>query len=282
MNSSHKPGTPVLVIRATTCILAGLIATACSSLPGLDFAELTLRPQYHLAKLRGKTRMQSAPGGGPIVDNAAMDLKTFGTRKRDDDYGGIVAYGDGFSGFEFGYAQFDIDSTERGTLTADYGMLPNGTRVVSSFRLEEFRLRYIGQIFEYETEDEVSIRLGIGPLLAHREATFTATEDGTALSQITRFKDDGVLYSAARLRGEYRGFSVTADYAWSDLNFGGEFEGPMQDYSVLASYALEDQDIKFFAGFRWVELPASRTQNSFQFDHDFRLEGWMLGAELTF
>ncbi len=282
-NRAPKPGTPSPVIRATTTILAGLIASACSSLPGLDFPELTVKPQYYLAKLRGKTRMQSAPAGQPLQNNAAMDLKTVGMRKRDDDYGGLLAYGDGFSGLEFSYARFEIDTSDRGRTTADWGVIPAGSIVESKFDIEEFKLSYIGQVWEHETENETRLQFGLGGTLAHREGKFVLKEDGGGLSQIARFQDDGIPYAAARLRGSAQGFALTMDYAWTNLTFGGDFDGQMQDYALTGSYTLEDQDITFFAGFRWLELPTSGTgEGGFAYDNDYRLEGWVLGAELRF
>lgn len=270
------------MIRATTLLLLGLSLAACSALPGLDYPSLTAQPQYHLLKLQGRSRMQSAPGGGGLVNNAAMPLTEFGMRKRDDDYGGILGYGDGFSGFEFGYLNVDMDNTDRGVTSADWGAIAAGSTVTSKFSMEEYRLRYIAQVFEYETDDDLMIRLGLGASIAHRDARLTVRDQTTLVSQEAKFRDDGVPYGQARLRGEYRNATLTFDYGYAGFEFGGDYEAPLQDYAITGTYTLEDQDITFLAGFRWLELPTSGTSGGFLYDSDLRLEGFMLGVEVRF
>lgn len=271
------------MIRVSVVSLFALSAAACSSLPGLDFPTLTARPQYHLMKLRGEIAMQSAPMGTlPASDNPAMPVTDLGQTKRDDDYGFVFGYGDGFSGLELGYLNVDIDTTDRGTLTQDFGELDAGTVVTSKFTMEQFELRYVGQLLEYETEGEWLFRFGLGAKVTHRDGKISVLEDGTDIDQIARFSDDGVPYALARGRADYGPFSVTGDYAYTATTFGGDFDGTMQDYSVHVAYELEDQDLRLFGGYRWIDLPISGMQNPWEFDADLELEGFVLGFEFGF
>lgn len=271
------------MIRASTLLLVALATTGCAWLPGLDFPELTVQPQYHLMKLRGEIAMQSAPTGmPPTVDNPSMPVAEFGQTKRDDDYGGVIAYGDGFSGLEFDYLNIDIDTTDRGTLSQDFGLLPAGTIVSSKFSMEQLRLSYIGQVLERETDRGWLFRLGVGAAVTYRDGKFSVLEDGTNFNQIFTFSDDGVPYALVRGRAEFGGFSLTGEYAHAEFSFGGDLKAPAADYGVTAAYSLEDQDLEIVAGYRWIELPLSGVENPFDFDADLELEGFVLGAKLTF
>ena len=268
--------TPILTL--TFASLAG-----CSSAPGLEDPTLALKPMVFFYENIGKTRMQS-PSGGGVQDNAAMDLDLFGMSERDTNVGGYLTYGDGFSGLEFFYQNVELGSTRRGTLTAAWGAIPLGTEVHSRFDMDEFKLSYRGQIFEYETEKEIRFRLALGASIVQRSGGFDAfeTDAGTAF-QNTNFEDDGAVYGAGRARIEYAGAALDADYALSpNLNFGGDFDGTMWDLEITGSYTLEGQDMTFLAGYRWSELPISGVQEGLLFEHDFRLQGYFLGLQFAF
>ena len=172
------------LIRKTSILLLALSLTACDVLPGLQYPELTLRPQYHALKLRGDSSVQTGVTGGAPVDNPSVDLENLGVRRRDDDVGGTLAYGDGFSGLELSFLQVDLGSTERGTTPNAYGNLATGARVSSEFFMDEYRLSYIARLFEHETDDELKFRIGAGPLIAHRDASFTSVDDDLSLIHI--------------------------------------------------------------------------------------------------
>ncbi|MCA8941260.1 MAG: hypothetical protein KDB80_01765 [Planctomycetes bacterium] len=271
------------MIRASIVSALALCAAGCSSLPGLDFPTLTVRPQYHLMRLRGEIAMQSAPMNTlPASDNPAIPVNEFGQTKRDDDYGGVLAYGDGFSGLEFGYLNIDMDTTDRGTLSQDFGELDAGTIVTSKFTLEQFQISYVGQVYEYESDSDWMLRLGVGAKLTHRDGKISVVEDGTDMNQIATFTDDGVPYALARARVDHGPFSVTGDYAYTATTFGGDFDGSMSDYSVYVGYQLEDQDLRIFGGYRWIEMPVSGIENPWKYDADLKLEGYVLGVEFGF
>lgn len=263
------------------------LSAACSSIPGLQDPTIQLSPRYYLYKLRGDARMQSVSGGS-IVENGSMSISQLGQSKRDDDYGGVLSIGDGFSGIEAEYQRVDMDDTSTGVLTADYGFIPTGTIVSSAFKMDEYRLTYTAELLDHEFEigeDEfLRVRAGPSAAIAHREGTFSVFEDGNSvLNQGLKFKDDGVPYIGLRGRVEWREFSAQIDWDYNpDITFGGDFEGELHDIEILARYEFEAQDISVLAGYRWSDIQTSGPSGDLRYDMDFKLEGYVLGIEFRF
>ena len=65
-------------------------------------------------------RGQRAPGGG-VQSNPAQSTQQLGVSDRDDDWGGRINLGDGFSGLDFSYLNLDQKSSNEGVLTSDFG-----------------------------------------------------------------------------------------------------------------------------------------------------------------
>jgi hypothetical protein len=271
------------VNKIPVVVLLSCWLPACSVLPGFADPAVTFAPRLYLLKPTGKTAMQSAPPGLGRVDNPSIDLRTFGLRERNDDVGGQLAFGDGFSGIEVGYLQLDEKTFRTGVLPNDWGVLPQGTEVRPSLFLEEYEVAYFGELFQLGHEEETRLRLALGARIAHREGKFVAGEVGTDLSQTARFKDDGVPYVAGRARIERGGFALRGQYAWNpEFDFGGDFEPTLQDLEVTGSYSLENRGVTFVVGYRWSDLPISTHAGPFDYDLDLRIAGWVLGVEVVF
>ena len=281
MSKATPTATPTIALAFTAAaILLG--AGGCASWPGLDNPQISLAPYLALYTLEGQARMQSAAGGA-IVNNAAMPIATLGLRERDDDWGGTLAIGDGFSGFELSYLRLDMDDTETGTLTADFGAVPAGTVVNATAKMDEFRFGYVAQAFLWENDQGLYAKLGGGLTLVHRELDFVVQQEDGPARQAIRAKDVGLPYLKGRLDVGYRQFGIDVDYAWNpDLELGGDFSGTLQDLEVVAHFTLEDQDLTLYAGYRRSDLPASSREGPFRYDADFELEGFFLGIRFSF
>ncbi len=256
------------------------ILASCSLIPGLPNPTSTFEPRMELPKLKGKTSRHSASG-----PNAPIDVPSFGLGSTDEEFGGVFSYGNGFSSIDFGYMKFDMSTTQHRALPNDWGTLLKDDSVAGSLGMEEFRLRYITEIWSQSFHDQepLTLRLGVGGVLAHREMTFEAIESTGARRDKVRAKDNGLPYLAMRAAVDYQGFSLCANYALNpDLNFGAEFDGVQQDLELIGRYVLEDQDMILFFGYRRQNLSSSGHSGDFDFATDFVIDGFLLGFQIPF
>lgn len=275
------------VVRCLALACTALFASACTSVPGLTDPEVTLSPRYYLYKPKGSARTQSSDNGR-IAENAKQDLETLGMSRRDDDYGGVIAIGNGFEGIEIDYQKVDLDDTTTGVLSSDYGSLSTGMEVSSEFIMDEMRLSYVAGFMdrEIDLDDDnwVRVRLGAGGTLVHREGRFKVFEANSGPgSQSFKFSDGGVAYLSLRARADWREFSAQLEWDYSpDLAFGGDFDGNVSDLEFLLRYAFEAQDIDLLAGYRWSELQMTGKASGLRYDAEFDLAGFVLGLEFRF
>lgn len=262
------------------CLLVG----ACASWPGMENPTLALAPKIALLRMTGATRMQSPGGSGPTT-NPPSGVEQLGAGKRDEELGVALTYGDGFSGFEADYMLLDMQTSTLGVTAAPWGSIPGGVAVDTKILMDELRLRYIAQLFEWTDEDdEYWFKAGAGIQLAHHEMNFTVRQDGTSNSQKIEIKDDLSPYLALRLAGGRGAATVTLDLNGNDgWEFGtGDLDGQFYDVSVQANYYFEAQDLTVFGGYRRFDIPASGSQGPFRFDTDFTLDGLFFGLRFVF
>ncbi len=268
--------------RALTTLILCLATTACESMPGLgEDARVGLEGQYHMRKLTGASQMQYVNNG--IKNGSPVTVEEFGFSDREDDYGGQLSYGDGFSGIEVRFLQLDMQTSTRGMSTSAWGALPDGAVTNASFFMDEWKINYFGQLYEYEFENEAKFRFALGGTLAHRDAMFRVDEVDVANGQDLNMKDQGVPYIGARIRGEFRGVSLQAQYDWNGrITFGGDFQGDLTDAEIRLAYAIEDQDLSLFVAHTWSDLPASGNEQGLRYDAEFSLDGFIVGARFEF
>lgn len=255
--------------------------TSCSAWPGLDRPHVDAGAYLALYELRGRARMNSRVGG-EVQCNPGMELKEFGVGERDDDVGGFLTVGDGFSGFELHYFKLKMKDTDPGTLGLPFGVLAAGETVTTAVEMDEWRVRYVAKLFEHTFARGARIAFGLGAALAHRDLEFFPKRV-TGEGQILTAKDDGVPYLGARARASHGPLSLNLDWAYNDgVDFGGDFEGRMQDIELLARYEFVRQDVTLFAGYRYSELPARGHEDDLEYRADLRLQGIQLGLQLRF
>lgn len=258
-----------------------MAGSGCSSWPGFDRPHTEAGAYLALYTLRGRAKMQSQGASG-VQDNPGMALSDFGVGARDDDVGGFLTVGDGFSGAELNYLKVTMADTTPGTLTAPFGTLALGEMVTTAAEMDEWRLRYVAKLLEHEFGNQTRVEFGAGAAVAHRRFEFfpkRASGDG----QILTAKDRGVPYLAARLRGSRGPASINLDWAYVDgIDFGGDFDGRMQDVELTGRYEFVRQDVTVFVGYRFTELPARGQEGDFAYEANLRLEGYQLGMQLRF
>lgn len=243
-------------------------------MPGLREPRITLVPQVALLEFRGDSKL--GVGASPVR------LAQLGLGDRDEDYGGMVRVGDGFSGFDFAVQHIENKSADTGVLTAPWGNLPGGATVRTQVDGLELRLRYIAGIFDWESDEGIRIEAGAGATAGYREYSFKADDFGSNAQRLD-IQDEGMPYIASRARVSYLGVGFQADYAINpDLNLGGDIEGLTQDLELTLSYHFEDQDLKVLAGYRrsWVE--ADGFEGTSPYELDLTVDGYVFGLELTF
>ncbi|MEZ5967361.1 MAG: hypothetical protein R3F56_26220 [Planctomycetota bacterium] len=269
-------------MRPHLCLLVlAPIGAGCSSWPGFDRPHAEAGAYLALYTLHGRASMQSPGAQGP-TDNAAMRLSEFGVGDRDDDVGGYLTLGDGFSGAELNYFKLTMADTEPGALSAGFGVLQANELVTSDVEMDEWRLRYVAKLLEHAFDNRVRVEFGGGVAIAHRRLDFSVKRD-TGDGQSFTAEDNGVPYVFGRLRGSYGAASLNLDWAYVDgIGFGRDFDGRMQDVEVTGRYGFGAQDATIFAGYRYTELPAQGREGGLAYRADLRLEGFQVGMQVRF
>jgi len=262
-------------------VLAPLAGAGCSSWPGFDRPHAEAGAYVAFYQLNGRVQMQSDTPQG-IQDNLGMRLEQFGLDERDDDVGGFLNIGDGFSGLDVDYLKVTMKNAAPGPLSEGFGVLQPGDLVTTKMELDEWRARYVASILDHTFRDGPRLEFGIGAAMAHRDLEFFPKR-ATGEGQILTAKDAGVPYLAARLRGSYGAVSLDLDWAWNDgFDLGGDFEGRLQDVELTGRYDFPGQDVMLFVGYRFSELPAKGHEGPLAYRADFRLEGYLVGLQLRF
>jgi hypothetical protein len=271
-------------MRPLLCAAVSLLfGTGCTTWPGFDRPRVDASAYLAMFRLRGNAKMQSAAGGGGVVDNARLELDELGVGERDDDVGGLITVGDGFSGVDMGFYKLTMKDTTPGRLTSDFGSLLQGQEVITKVEMDEYRVRYIAKVFEQSIQKRLKIAFGVGGALAHRELEMFPKVVGTGEGQIVGVRDYGMPYVAARLRGTLGPVSLNLDWAYNDgIDFGGDFDGRMQDVELTGRYEFALQDVAVFAGYRNSEFPARGHEGEFGYELDLRLDGWFIGGQMRF
>ena len=138
-----------------------LCLTGCSAIPGLDEPRVILTPQLALLEIDGEGSQQSFVGPTP-TNNPEVDLQEVGLGERDDEFGAMVHIGDGFSGFDVAGTLFDQKSSATGTLSQNFGNLVAGDVINTTIDGFEVKARYIAGLVDWETEEELRFKLGVG------------------------------------------------------------------------------------------------------------------------
>lgn len=272
-------------MRLLVAVLAASLLAACSS---TTFAHPRVLVSPYLAtyQLRGDTSVQSQPTpGGPLQDNAAQSMRTFGQDHHEDDFGVRADIGDGFAGARFDYYQLDMTTAKTGVLGADWGNLRAGDLVSMDADMDELRIGYLESLGTLRTtfrDEPLTLRFAGGGVFAYRDLHLRArTDDGTRRQTVAIEGD--VLYVAARLRASWRDAAFDVEYAISPgLVIDGDFEDVMQDVELRASYTLPQHDVTFFGAWRWSTLKASGSADGFGYDADLVIDGFQFGVSLSF
>ncbi len=272
-------------MRALSVPVVAVLLAACSS---TTFAEprILVSPYLALYRVRGDVALQSQPvAAGPLQDNAAQSLRSFGQERYREDIGVRADIGDGFGGFRVDWYQLDQDTAAPGTLGADWGTLLAGDTVLMRARMDELRLSLIEPLLTIRTtwrDRPLQFRVGAGGTFAHRDLRLRAsTEDGLRRQDLSI--DGDVVYANVRMRATWRDFACDLDYAASPgLVVRGDFEDFQQDLELRASWTMPLHDVTFFGGWRWSSLHAEGQQNQLGYDADLVIDGFSLGLAVTF
>jgi hypothetical protein len=272
-------------MRAIAVPACAFVAAACSS---TTFAEprILVSPYLALYRLRGDVAVQSQPvPAGPLQDNPAQDLRTFGQTHYREDIGVRADIGDGFGGLRIDYYRLDMGTSRFGTLGGDWGALQAGDSAQIRAEMDELRLSLVEPIAVIRStwrDRPLVLRFGLGGTVAHRDLVLRGkTEDGARTQRITAEGD--VLYANARFRASWRDFAVDLDYAASPgVALRGDFEDFQQDVELRASWTMPLHDVTFFAGWRWSELVADGDASGLGYDAKLWIDGFQFGVSVTF
>jgi hypothetical protein len=259
--------------------------TACTA-TRVDEPRVQVSPYLAVYQLRGAIGAQSEPVVGlPLQENPRQAMRSFGQDRFREDVGVRADLGDGFGGLRIDYYRLDMDTSQTGVLTSDFGDLVAGDVVRASVTMDELRAGWIEPIVDLESEyrdHPVRVQLGLGATFAHRDMKFRAATDDRTRTQNIGIDGD-VVYLALRAKATWRDWSLDVDYAVSpELTLSGDFEDVLQDVEARVHFTLPRRDITLFAGYRYSELPASGRAGRYEYDADLRIDGFQVGFTLTF
>lgn len=270
-------------MRAFPLVAACPLLAGCAASVSYE-PRVLVTPYLAVESLRGNVSMQSAPGG-TLQNNPAQSLETFGQGHHEEDIGARIDVGDGFGGFRLDYLRLDMNTTDHGTLGADWGALQANDEVRMRTTMDEVRLGYVEPLLDTKLhwrDRPLGLRFGAGGVLAHRGLDLRATTVGGSRSEHLDVSGQ-VAYAAVRGRATWQNLSFDLEYAFSpDLALGGEFDGFQQDVEARLSYTLPLRDLTFFAGYRYSDLGASGHEGRFAYDADLVLDGFQFGVVLAF
>jgi hypothetical protein len=262
-----------------------IVLGACALPPALEDPKLQFTPYLSVYEVTGKTRMQSFNGGGGVVDNNSINLRDMGGGHHDEDVGGRVDVGDGFSTFRVDYLRLDANSSRKNAIPDDWGALVQGDVVHMGTIMDEVRVGYVNEVWHGtfgEKERQVDVRVGLGAVLGWRNMKMEVVEDNLVRQQTIHADDDGSIAPAVRARASLRGWFLETEYAISPegWSFGGDFDST-QDLEVRIGYQIPLQDVAVYAGWRWSQYEISGTEGSLRHDDDLTLTGFQFGVVIT-
>ncbi|MBM4060272.1 MAG: hypothetical protein FJ265_04115 [Planctomycetes bacterium] len=269
---------PLLV--ACCPLFAGCTATL------LYEPRILVSPYLAVHRLRGDVAVQSDPGGGaPLQQNPAEPLRTFGQEHHREDVGVRADVGDGFGGLRIEYYRLDMNTTQAGTLAADWGALLENDTVLAKAEMDELRVGYLEPLFETRTnlrDRPLGFRFAAGAVLAHRDMILRARTTDGERRQTLQLEGD-VAAAAVRGRVTWQNVAFDLDYAiCPDLSLGGDYDGVQQDLELRLGYTLPMRDVTFFAGYRYSELEANGNAGRLGYDADLVIDGYQFGMTVSF
>lgn len=246
---------------------------------------VTLSPYYAIYQLRGKTTVETDPGGGaPVQSNPYQRLALFGMDTHEDDVGFRAAVGDGFGGLRLDYYRLDMQTSKNGVLRADWGMLLEDDLVRMEAQMDELRISYLHPLIDQTTtykDEDLRLRFGAGGEFAYRDLTMRMFTDDLARRQNVPVAGQN-LSIAARFRAEWQDLAFQAEYAISPrLRVRGDYRDIGQDLELRASYTIPLRDVTFFAGYRYSELTARGGVDMVDYYADLVIDGFQLGLTVS-
>ena len=246
----------------------------------MDNPRVTLAPAVTFHRVQGNASMQSIVGGG-VVDRPKHSANQFGIDRREEDVGGTLSVGNGFSGFDVSYQPLDAEGP--GFLPGGFGAINPNDTVRSRLELDEWKLGWLGEVIGVKPREDLHFQLGFGLALYHRDLKLTVKEISGARQQKVKLDDPGLPYATTRGRATWGRVFGQVDYAINpDLSWGGDYDGILNDLALRVGVAFPDQDFALFGGWRYDEFAGNGYDGGRRFDVDLRLEGFFVGGELTF
>lgn len=272
-------------MRTPFLLALGSVAGGCT--PSLLYEpRIQVSPYLATYRLRGDTSLSTDQGQGlPTVPHAPESLRAFGQQHHEEDVGVRADIGDGFGGLRLDYYRLDMNTSHYGTLDDGWGPFASGDRVRMRAAMDEFRLGWLQPLHEVKgswRDRPLRLQLAAGGVLAHRTLEFRAQDlAGTATQGLDLGGD--LAYVAARARLDWQQVALDLDYALCpDLALGGDFDGMQQDLELRLGYTVPMRDITVFAGWRYSDFEGDGRQGRSDWTADLILDGFQVGATVSF
>jgi len=262
-------------LRALALASLGMTA-ACGIIPGPAKPVLSITPMAAIVKLEGDAAMDS-PGSPPIQNPPVNIGSSLNLDDRETGVGGTLAYGDGFSGFEFNFFRFKVKRFKvNGIMEHDFGNLLRGDEVHSESLFNQIRANYIAPVLEDDKLTQATLRLGLGAGLHYNDFRLETQEINLAREQTLKF-DSGFGVPMLLLRGdaEYKPFRARVDVGWSHGAYSG-MDGNFLDLGLTVHYHIQ-KGISAWIGYWYYELPGDDQKDGLAFKFDMRYTGYMAG-----
>ncbi len=251
--------------RAVSLVAPCLLLASCGFVSGSE-----LRAGYASLSLGGEIALDSSVGTGLTSIDLSDDLNV-------DDAAGTFVFGGGLdtSIGNVSVSGFLFSQDGRGTLSSDFGDIPAGTSVESSFDFDNLKAFWSFDVLDLEV---FRLAPGVGVDLMRIDATVESVTAVSAFENIDVMAPVPMLF----LEGEVDVGLVNAvvEAGWMSVDLG-DADGTFWDVEARVDVPLGDT-FGVFAGYRYLSIDSSGDTDGQAFDADLTLDGWMLGGRLRF
>lgn len=256
---------------ASTRPWAWIALLSCTAFPACTTYGFNIDVALARMTLEGDVALGPS-GGGPAnlgsIDNDIEDSLGIDNEERTP-----------FIGVEFWYERVSVSMStlwygqdSSGILDQDYGNIPQGSPVSTSVDIFNFKAAVY-----YDLISEDSFRLSPGIGIEYMDLDFSATFGG-----LTDSLDVGIPMPMIFLRAEkdFGPFTASVDIGAFSADIFGVDATLVDLDATLRLHPIPLVEV--FAGYRALLLDAEGDDGGQDFQTDFRLHGWMIGAEIPF
>lgn len=239
-------------------------------LPSCTDLEFRAYAGYMQAELSGDVGLASS--GAPNIVSSTIDIDdSLGL----EDEGSVYARVEAEAGIvRVTASAFQYDSTQLGTLQADFGNIPAGITVDTDLELNVLK----GAV-TFDVIDFGFLRVSPGIAVDYFDVDMTVTAVGIGIAEDLDI-DVPVPMPFVEVEGAVGPVALTVGGGGMQVDYS-DVEGTYWDVEGLLRFSPVDH-FELFAGYRWIDVDGGGTADGQDYDTNLTLQGWFVGAGLVF